>query len=291
MSDEHWAKFKCKLNKLESSCFMDKNKLIDRFAAGEEQRIMLSHLYDLFTRANDRNIITASRFLSETERAAAEGFLRAAGCDRYLFFGGYDGAERQCAVFLPEYLTEDDVRAEPSLCEITYVTASVGKFDRESADISHRDVLGSLMGLGIERDSVGDIIANGEEAVFIIKTRLGGFIRDNLTKISRYPVEATLHDSYRVTPKQDFTTDSDTVASMRLDAVISSVFSVSRGTAAEAVSGGLVSINGVSVSKPDRIVNEGDKLTLRGKGKVIIDTVGGLTKKGRIRFTFKKYSK
>ncbi len=270
---------------------MDKNKLIDRFAAGEEQKIMLSHVYDLMVRASDRNIITASRFLSEAECAAAEGFLRAAGCDRHFFFGGYDGAERQCAVFLPEYLTEDDVRSEPALCEITYVSASVSKFDRESADISHRDVLGSLMGLGIERDSVGDIMASGGEAVFVIKTKLAEFIRDNLTKISRYPVEVTLHDSYSVTPKQDFITDSDTVASMRLDAVISSVFSVSRGTAADAVSGGLVSINGVSASKPDRIVNEGDKLTLRGKGKVIIDTVGGLTKKGRIRFTFKKYSK
>lgn len=270
---------------------MDKNRLIDRFAASEEQRIMLSHIYDLMVRANDRNIITASRFLSEAERASAEGFLRVAGSNDWLFYGGYDGAERRCAVFLPEYLTEDDVKETPSLCEITYVKASVSKFDREDADISHRDVLGSLMGLGIERDSVGDILASGGEAVFVVKTALAKFIRDNLAKISRYPVDVTLYDSYSIIPKQDFITDSDTVASMRLDAVISSVFSVSRGTASDAVSSGLVSINGVSASKPDRIVNEGDKLTFRGKGKVVIDTVGGLTKKGRIRFTFKKYSK
>jgi RNA-binding protein YlmH len=76
---------------------------------------------------------------------------------------------------------------------------------------------------------------------------------------------------------------------MRLDAVISSIFSVSRSAACDAINGGLVGVNGIAVIKPDRTVNEGDKLSLRGKGKAIIDSVGGFSKKGRIRFSYRRY--
>ncbi len=268
---------------------MDKNKLIDRFASSDEQRVILSHIYDLMTRCADRNIVTSSNFLSEAEVASVEGFCRGAGCESYTFFGGYDGAERKCAVFLPEYYTEDDITEAPSLAEITYIKASVDKFNASSADFSHRDVLGSLMGLGIERDFIGDIIAEGGIAVFTVKSKLAPFISENLTKISRYPVNIEQYESYEMAPKQDYVSDSDTVASMRLDAVISGIFSISRGTASDAISGGLVSVNGISTVKPDRTVNEGDKITLRGKGKAVIDSVGGFSKKGRIRFSYRKY--
>ena len=76
---------------------------------------------------------------------------------------------------------------------------------------------------------------------------------------------------------------------MRLDAVISSVFSVSRSAASDAINCGFVSVNGISATKPDRTVSEGDKLSLRGKGKAVIDSVGGFSKKGRIRFSYRKY--
>ena len=145
------------------------------------------------------------------------------------------------------------------------------------------------MGLGIERHLIGDIIADGGTAVFAAKSKIVPFLSENLTKISRYPVEIAVYEQYEMTPKQDFTADSDTVASMRLDAVVSSVFSLSRGAASSAISGGLVSVNSLPVTKSDRAVNEGDKITLRGKGKAIIDSVGGFSKKGRIRFSYRKY--
>lgn len=268
---------------------MDKTQLIDRFSSKPEQRILLSHIYDLMLRRNDRNIITVSEFISEVDCYAVNAFLNACSCQDFMLFGGYDGAERKCAVFLPEYFTPEDVVSTPSLAEMTFVSASVSKFDASSADISHRDVLGSLMGLGIERDSIGDIIADGDRAVFLIKSKLAEFIKNDLTKISRYNVNIELFDNYDITPKIDYTEDSDTVASMRLDAVASSVFSISRTSASDAVSAGLVTVNGTQVSKPDMTVNEGDKLTLRGKGKAVIVKLDGFSKKGRIRFIFRKY--
>jgi RNA-binding protein YlmH len=92
-----------------------------------------------------------------------------------------------------------------------------------------------------------------------------------------------------VQPKRDFIEGYDTVASMRLDAVTASIFKLSRGSAADAIGGGLAAVNGVAVTKPDLAVKAGDKISLRGKGKAVVDAVEGLSKKGRIRFRFRKY--
>ena len=268
---------------------MDKTQLIDKFSSNAEQKILLSHIYDLTVRRDDRNVITVSDFLSENDVNTVKTFLLGISCRNFMLFGGYSDAERQCAVFLPDYFTEDDVIDSPSLAEMTFVKATVSKFDAQSADISHRDVLGSLMGLGIKRDSVGDIIATGSEAVFLIKSKLSEFIKRELTKISRYNVTVDLYDNYQLAPKTDFIEDSDTVASMRLDAVASSVFSISRTSTVDAVSSGLVTVNGAVASKPDMTVSEGDKLTIRGKGKAVIVKLDGFSKKGRTRFVFRKY--
>lgn len=268
---------------------MEKSILINKYSSDPDQKLLLSHIYDLMSRCNDRNVITVSNFLTEAEINAVTHFISAAACEKYMFFGGYNDAERKVIVFLPEYFSEDDIYSNPSLAEITYVTVSVNKFDASNAELSHRDVLGSLMGLGIERDSVGDIITDGSRAVFIIKTKLADYIKENLSKIGRYNVEVQLHDFYNIEPKQDFETASDTVASMRLDAVISSIYNLSRTSASEYITSGYVFVNGMQNIKPDFSVKEGDKLTLRGKGKSVIDHLDGISKKGRIRFTYSKY--
>ncbi len=268
---------------------MNKTEIINKISSDPEQRVLLSHIFDLCERRNDRNIITSSDFMSEPDASLAEILINTVKADNYVFFGGYDGAERKCVIFLPDYFTEHDVTDEPSLCDIAYIKASVDKFNENDANFSHRDVLGSLMGLGIERHLIGDIVTDGGQAVFTVKIKISPFINENLIKISRYPVTITVYEKYEMTPKQDYVSDSDTVASMRLDALISSVFSVSRNTASDAINGGLVSVNGIIVTKPDRTVNEDDKLSLRGKGKAVIDSVGGFSKKGRIRFSYRKY--
>lgn len=268
---------------------MNKTEIINKISSDPEQRILLSHIFDLCERRNSRNVITASDFISEPDTYLAEILINTVKAENYVFFGGYGDAERKCVVFLPDYYTEDDINDEPSLCDINYIEASVDKFNEKSASFSHRDVLGSLMGLGIERHLIGDIVAEGGRAVFAVKSKIVPFITENLIKISRYPVTITVYDKYEMTPKNDYVSDSDTVASMRLDAVISSVFSVSRSAACDSINGGLVSVNGIAVMKPDRTVNEGDKLSLRGKGKAVIDSVGGFSKKGRIRFSYRKY--
>lgn len=268
---------------------MDKTALVERYASTLEQRILFSHLLDLMLRSSNRNIVTVSDFLSETDAVGAARLLSAAGCEQYLLFGGYAEAERRCAVFLTDYCDVDAVLAMPSLAEIVFIEAKVSRFDAVQASFCHRDVLGALMGLGIERDVIGDIFTEGGTAVIVAKASIAGFLQENLTKIGRYPVAITVSEHYGMTPSRDYEDGYDTVASMRLDAVVAAVFKVSRGTAVEAVTGGLVAVNGTVTLKTDCPIKEGDKISLRGKGKVILDGTDGVSKKGRIRFRFRRY--
>ncbi len=268
---------------------MDKTTLVERYASTPEQKILYSHLLDLMLRAENRNVVTVSGFLTEAEASGAEGLLRAAGCRDVLFFGGYPEAERKCAVFLTDYCDAEAVQEMPSLAELIFVEAKVNKFDEGEANFSHRDVLGSLMGLGIERDVIGDIMAEGGTAVMVAKSSIADFLKDNLTKIGRYRVGVILHDTYDIVPKTDFLEGYDTVASLRLDAVTASIFKTSRGMAVDAIGGGLVTVNGVVVTKADLTVKEADKIAFRGKGKAVVDALDGLSKKGRIRFRYRRY--
>ena len=268
---------------------MDKTALVERYATSFEQKILFSHLLDLMLRSLNRNIVAVSGFLSEAEAIGAEKLLAAAGCQHYLLFGGYPEAERRCAVFLTDYCDAETVLATPTLAELAFVEAKVSRFDEAQASFSHRDVLGSLMGIGIERDVIGDIITEGGTAVMVVKSSIAGYLKDNLMKISRYQVEVTVKETCDIKPSRDYIDSSDTVASMRLDAVVAAVFNTSRRTAVDAVSAGLVAVNGTVTVKSDYVVKDGDKISMRGKGKAMIDGTDGVSKKGRLRFRFRLY--
>ena len=268
---------------------MERTQLINKFSSNNEHKILLSHIFDLAQRRDGRNILTVSNFMSETECNIVDSFLKAISCKNYMLYGGYNESERRFCIFLPDYYTENDIISTPTIADINYITLKVNKFEASKADISHRDVLGSLMGLGIERDSIGDIIAQGDSAVFVVKSALSEFIKDNFIKVSRYCVDIEVLDSYEIKPRLDYETGYDTVASMRLDAVASSIFKLSRSSASEYICAGLVFVNGNVCAKPDHILKEKDKLSLRGKGKAVIDRLDGTSKKGRIRFVYLKY--
>lgn len=268
---------------------MDKMSLISRYAKSPEQRVIFAHILDLAVRSENRNTIESGCFLSEIDSMAVSDMLRSACISSYFMFGGYDGAERKCPVFLPDYLSYEDVVASPSLADVIFAIAEVNRFDLDRADFSHRDCLGALMGLGIERETIGDIVCSGGRAVIVLKSSVAELIQRELDSIGRFRITVSITDNAQIERCDDFVELSDTVASMRLDAVCASVFRLSRGAAVEAVEKGLVAVNGVETVKPDALVCEGDKISLRGKGRVMIGRHGGTSKKGRIRFDYKKY--
>lgn len=231
-------------------------------------------LCDLADNTARTNRQSSTAFLTPAESAEAMKFCRTRHDVTYLFSGGFDGAERVRLFFLPDYISEEDFPLDENITAI-HAKCPFG-------NPSHRDWLGSLMGLGIKREAVGDIFALGDEGYILCTPQIAGFICDNLTKIGRFGVKCqkvSLSD-IRV-PEPVFDVVSGTVASLRADTVLSLAFGISRTKAAELIRDGKFSLDHVEETSPSREICEGALLSLRGYGRARLAGIGGMSKKGR----------
>ena len=145
---------------------MDKTKLLDKLGADKEDRLLLAKVLDRAGQAQNRNIPSSTDFLSPQQQALAGDLLRLAGIpeERYVRLGGYEGAERALLLFLPDWLDPADAEDQsPIRC----LRAAF----RESEKLTHRDFLGSLMGLGIVREKIGDILVGPDSADLVVLDR------------------------------------------------------------------------------------------------------------------------
>ena len=260
---------------------MDKNLMISKIAQESEDRLLLARVYDKYEQMERRNIPTATAFLAPGEQAMAQTLLNTAGIrEGYRFDGGYEGAERKILVFLPDW-------AESGEEEIAFLRASFHGADNK---LTHRDILGSLMGLGITRDRVGDILVSAHSADVVVSASIAEFLMrewDSAGRV-RLTVEQIDRDALEV-PEAKVVQVQDTVSSMRLDAVVSSAFSMSRGKAAELIAAGRVSLDHTPCVKGDKTVGEGNTITARGFGKAVVRECSRLSKKGRIILVIDRY--
>ncbi len=263
---------------------MNKTELLNKFSKDPEERVVLARALDQMDRAANRSIPCATQFLSPAQRAALEPLIAAAGHPSHLFHGGFEGAERTVCVFLPDWQGPDDWEPSDELAAIECAYPPTG------ADLTHRDLLGGLMGIGLTRERVGDILAGEKSAQIVCLRDAAPIILSQFDQAGRYRLklrEISLTD-LSPAPNQ-VRVVHDTVAALRLDAVLSSGFSLARGKAADAVTGGRVSLNHRECLKPDRAVSEGDVVTCRGLGKCVLKTVGGRSRKGRIIIEIERY--
>ena len=194
---------------------MNKRELVGRFAGDEDERIILARVLDQMERAAQRSVPCATQFLSPAQRAAAEGMLDACGVRDPLFFGGYEGAERTVCVFLPDYLTPEDYLAGDEL-PIGAVEAAFPA----GASLTHRDMLGSLMGLGLTRDRLGDILLSDGRAQIVAAAEAVPILLSQLSKAGRYPLRLREIPLIELSPAPArVRLIHDTVAALRLDAV------------------------------------------------------------------------
>ena len=156
--------------------------------------------------------------------------------------------------------------------------------------LTHRDYLGSILGLGLKREVTGDILVTENGADIIVMEEVRDFILLNYSKVGRTSLlleEVPLSELH--IPEQKTVMIKDTVASLRLDNVAASAFQLSRAKAGEAVRAGLVFVNSMQSEKPDMQIAEGSKLVMRGRGKAYLRTVGGRTRKDRIFIEIERY--
>jgi RNA-binding protein YlmH len=260
---------------------MDRSN-IDKIAQSSEDRVLLAKLWDKISAGIRRCIPANTCFLSQREQEMARYLFGAE--PGLLFFGGFEDAERKMLVYLPDYLEEHTLYTEDS--PIVCLRASFFQGDSPS----HRDFLGALMGSGIGRETVGDICVGQSSCDFFVTSEIAPYILQNFTSAGRTKLLLTqIPLSQAHIPEPEVKEIRDTLASLRLDSVISSGFRIGRSLAAQYVSSGKAAIDGLTCEKPDKAVAEGMKISVRGLGKIKLHAVNGRTKKDRISVVIHRY--
>ena len=201
-----------------------------------EGSILRAYISENIEKAQRENIPAAvSKFLDSASLSAAAALARSTA-GRFIFWGGFEGAERVVMLSVPDYIDSDDPNEIFTVyadgCPLSAVRVEKDRF----SDIGHRDYLGAVMGLGLTRESVGDICVHSDGCDIIALPNAAKYIEDNLTDAGRATLKAKQIPLGEVrAPQVNIKETSITVASPRLDAVAGEIFSLSRSAAAQAI--------------------------------------------------------
>ena len=246
----------------------------------KEEVLLTARLRNLIRSAQEKNYPRFSHFLDETGSALAQQLLREEQAEQYAFFGGFSGARRQMLGICPDYLSPEQLEFPIAVLRFSF---------SEKMELTHRDVLGSLMSLGIKRETVGDIVLEPGTAYAAVCEELADWALQNITRIGRVGVQTQLWDGSQVVLEQKYRCVGVSVASLRLDAVVAAALPASRTVAAELIQAGKVLQNGLPQTQTSRMVSLGDTITVRGKGKFLVGEKTGQTRRGRIHLEIKHF--
>ena len=265
-------------------------------ARDEAEALLAARVCDMIDKSK-KGELAKTPFLTPLQARRAARILREYGTyGAAWFWGGYTGAERVCLFLLPEYLLTclpeervpegDDAAMLALLAEDA--DEAVGAVLIKGSGyrvLSHRDYLGSVLGLGLERDVLGDVaVQNEHEAVVFCPQRLVPFLCENLVKVASDTVRCVPYiPDEHFTDGRKYAPVSDTVASPRLDCVVAALTNLSREAAQSAVRSGLVEVECEPEERVDRMLTPPAVISVRGHGRFVLRSFDGETRKGRLR--------
>lgn len=242
----------------------------------KEQELCKKRLIDLSRQADRKGIVTFSTFLNLDEQniyhnALGEFFTKTSS------YGGYDGSERQMAAFIPDALYYD--WEYPIAC--LRISPMHPKFAEK---LTHRDVLGAVMHLGLDRGKYGDILCQESHFLLFCEESIVSFLIDNLSRIRHTDVRVELTEKVSEIPVlPDYEERLEMVASNRIDCIIAKAYHLSRAQAAEYLKSEKVFLNGRTVTNCNQSCESGAIISVRGKGRFAFETENFLSKKGKLR--------
>lgn len=254
----------------------------DRLLVGlqGDDRLLAAELLDKAKAALDHGRPEVTDFLDPAGRKLAEDVYSYIEGLRVMAFGGHRRLERVRLVVLPHYYLEETVQPPVAALEVK------GRFAGEA---THRDFLGALMSLGIKREKIGDIIVTDEGCHVVVAPEVAETVKRDLTRVADKPVQVEEIDLERLAvPPERIKEVRSTVASLRLDAVAGLGFGESRTHMQREIKAGKVKVNWRPVTSPDREVVAGDVISIRGRGRVVVDSLTGVSKKGRTGVVLKR---
>ena len=239
--------------------------------------VFIKKMQDVFRLSEKYHTPRFSKFLDGAQQA----MLLREGIFDGVLFGGYEGAERCVLGAFPDW-QEPDKTLFP--IKALYVKKKYQK------DLSHRDYLGTVLSLGIERNKIGDILAGDNDAYIFVLEDIAEFVCDNISKVAGCGVDIVICDADRVVvPEKKFCEINVVAGSLRLDAVLAAMLKVSRNEAKTMILSGKVSVNHTEILNGDFMIKENDLLSVRGFGRAVLSEIGGKTRSERVHITLKKY--
>ncbi len=258
----------------------------------EEQDYLTGRIRDLSQKTYQNDYLTHTEFLTASELSLFYELLRKMGVPEgsrevnhvpFAVYGGREDADRNAVCFLPSYMDpETFAETERQAGEVIALLHAV-PVNRKFADVlTHRDYLGALMNLGIERDKIGDILCGEEEACIFVMADMAPVIERELVRIKHTSVQCRTGVPAECTLEPKYEEISGSVASERLDAVLAMVYHLSRGAAQELIDGENVFVDGKTALSAAGELKENARVSVRGHGKFIYEGAGTVTRKGRM---------
>ena len=240
----------------------------------EKEEFFIKRIRELANLSYRRDIVTFSDFLNLNEQNIVNNRKNQIPGVMTECFGGYEQAERQMIAFHPDALAFtweypiDCLKIEPKSLKF-------------SEELTHRDYLGSLLNLGVDRTMIGDILVQEKAAWFFCNKKMTDFFLKNLCRVRHTNILITVVDKQEELPAPKMETIHGTCASVRLDSLIALAFKASRSSMVSYIEGGQVFVNGKLITSNGYEPREGDIISVRGKGRFIYDGTSHQTRKGR----------
>ncbi len=247
-----------------------------------EEQVLMGRLRDLAKRAYEKNIYTYSSYLSLPEQGVLETMAKELSFIPYDLFGGHEMAERKVVGFGSEELFGYLGQFPVTILKVTPVLEKFGE------ELNHRDYLGSLMNLGIRRDTIGDILVKEKTGFIFCLDEVAEFILQNLVKIRHTQISCKIIED-DIELKPTMIDESYPVSSMRLDVIIAATCKLSRRESLSFFERNEVQLNSKVTTENAVNLKPGDVFSVRGKGKYILESIGGTTKRGRTYINVKRY--
>ena len=244
-----------------------------------DERPFVERVVDWVVQVEEKHVVKVTDFLDPRQRYIVETMVRRSQDVIFREDGGWEEAERARVILTHDYVP---IEQEDSGVVLIAIRASDEKF----SSLQHGDFLGALLGLGIVRGKLGDIHYHPEKGLcyVFVAAEIADFIRLQLTQVHRVQVSADLEDVHSFKPNQvEYEEMMLSVASLRLDGVVSDVVRMSRAKVLPPIQAGRCKVNWRVVEDPSAQVREGDVISFQGFGRFKILEVIGNSKSGRIR--------
>lgn len=248
-----------------------------------KEELFEKRLLDLSSQSYGQGRYTFSNFLDLYEQSILTSLKKREKAFSYETFGGYEGAERRMVRF--GSFEELGYEQEYPLT-LLHIRPLSGKFAEK---LSHRDYLGSLMNLGIERNLIGDILVMDKEAYVFVKDAIGPFLMQEWTKVKHTLIDVKEIPVREFAYEPKFEEVRGFCTSFRADVMVAFLCKTSRKESVDLIKGQKVFVNSCLIESNSYTLKEGDILSVRGYGKAVFSEIGGQSKKGRYMVSMKKY--